>query len=419
MKTSISDLDLIIANWKERQLIKEITNLENFKLIIKKRKNIYLGIDPTSDSLHLGHLVTIQLLKELAALGCRPIVVIGETTAQIGDPSFRSRKRDTLTNQVVIENQKKIKKQLVKLLPEVMLLNNQMWYKNMSLQKFLQEVGENFTIHKMLEKKSLSSSLESQNLLYSQFTYLLLQAYDFYYLYKNYNCYLQIGGSDQFPNIVLGITLSRKKTASQLPICGVTTNLLTDKKGNKFSKTSQGGIWLDLNKNTSFQIYQFFYNLDDYTSQTWYKIFINQKPPTTITKTKKAKEMRFFQKALFEYFFSWWSGEKELLLFYQKKTMLENWKELKKENYLQLENFLPQILIKKGELKLINLLIKSQLVLSKREARTLLTNKAIKINNQLFVNDLDFQKWLNVQIDCHYLLLAKGKKHYFLVKIIK
>ena len=255
----------------DNKLIKAITNYNKLIDAIVAQKAVYLGFDPTSDSLHIGHFLPIYLLKQLIKLGCPGIIVIGDFTGAIGDPSFRKRKRQTLEDSELDSNIDKITKQITNFLPNCRIYNNQDWYENWSIRDFLKTLGKAFTVNKMLEKKSLAEAYERQNLLYSEFSYLLLQAYDFYHLYKIASCAIQIGGSDQYPNITLGIDLIKKMLSSKNIVngaVGLTTSLIT-RNGVKISKSQSHYLALNLKVSNLHDYYHFFHSLSDDDAKNW------------------------------------------------------------------------------------------------------------------------------------------------------
>ena len=404
-------IDLSLKKWQDSRLIKEITDLNILKTIIKKKKALYLGIDPTSDSLHIGHLVPIKMMQLLNQLGCQIIIVIGDSTARIGDPSFRSKKRTLLTKTIIANNTEKIRVQVKKLLPQAKILLNTLWYKQTKLIDFLTEIGNLFTVNKILEKESLSNTFSRDALFYSDFSYILLQAYDFHYLWKNYNCSLQIGGSDQYPNIVFGTDLIRKLSSAKQSVCGVTTNLLLNARGQKISKTSNHQIWLDFNKTSFHQNYQFFYNLDDATALAWFKQF-NFAEIKTIPKILTSSKKKY-QHQLFINLFVWVFDKDKLNFVAKCLKILRKTTKFSKKDLTELELFFPNIQIDFQNFKLWEL-IKVTLNLTKNKAFELIKNKTIKVNDQL-IDDPNFVIERNLLLYKRYLLIKKGKKEVYLV----
>lgn len=278
----------------EEQLIKEITTG-------------YVGFDPTADSLHIGSLVPIILLVHLQKAGHKPIALVGGATGMVGDPSGKSEERSFLTEEVLQKNSACIKKQLEQFLDfdsekknTAEMVNNYDWFKNISFIEFLRDVGKRITINYMMAKESVKKRIESETgISYTEFTYQLMQAYDFYWLYENKNCKLQFGGSDQWGNMTTGTELIRRKTGGEAFV--FTNPLITKGDGGKFGKTEQGNIWLDPQKTSPYQFYQFWLNAADDDAQKWIRIFtfLNKEEIQTI-EAEHLKNMsnRLLQKSL-------------------------------------------------------------------------------------------------------------------------
>ena len=424
-----SEITSLIDSWKVNKLIKEVTDVELLVKVIQEKKKVYLGIDPTSDSLHIGHLVVLNLLKKISELGCQAIILIGDYTCRIGDPSFQVKQRLFLDQKTIASNSAKIIKQIKKILPNCIVVQNSTWYKKTNLFDFLIEVGKLFTVNKMLEKQSLSVAFQQNNLFYSSFSYILLQAYDFYYLWRHYGCFLQIGGSDQYPNIVFGINLIHKLffvncrnyskadnkiwTLPNVQVCGLTTNLLLNSKGNKISKSSESDeqIWLDPQKTAYHDIYQFFYNLDDLIALEWIKMFgfiqiidSNSKPNN--------KE-RFYQKQLFFAVADWIFGSEKLSWIKECLEIIQK-KDFSAENLNKIKSFLPFIKQKQFKEETILNLLTSSLKLSKTKVLQMIESKMLKINDEVV-----FEPYLVVSekilLNNNILIIKKGKKKIYLV----
>ena len=250
----------------EEQLNKEVTSA-------------YIGFDPTADSLHIGSLVPILLLVHLQKAGHKPYALVGGATGMVGDPSGKSEERNMLSEDVLAQNVAGVKAQLEKFLNfdaalpnAAVMVNNFDWFKNISFLDFIKEAGKHITVNYMMAKDSVKKRLESENgMSFTEFTYQLVQGYDFYWLYKNKNCKLQMGGSDQWGNIVTGTELIRRKEGGQA--FAFTCPLIKKADGTKFGKSEQGNIWLDAQKTTPYQFYQFWLNASDADAKSWIKIF--------------------------------------------------------------------------------------------------------------------------------------------------
>lgn len=246
-------------NW--RGLLHQVSSPKLADLMSRESLTLYAGFDPTADSLHVGHLLPLIALKRAELLGHKPIALIGGATALIGDPSGKSQERNLLTNDVVCDNVNAIFKQIRRIIPTVAVDNNIFWFKSISILDFLRNTGKDFSVNAMLNRDAVKSRLESDNgISFTEFSYILLQAFDFLHLNRTAECRLQIGGSDQWGNITSGIDLIRRDGREAF---GVTLPLITNSSGEKFGKTAKGAVWLDANKTTPQELFQFFFNTPD------------------------------------------------------------------------------------------------------------------------------------------------------------
>ncbi|MBD0332372.1 MAG: tyrosine--tRNA ligase, partial [Chitinophagaceae bacterium] len=249
------------------------------ELLQRERTSGYVGFDPTADSLHIGSLVPIILLVHLQKAGHRPIAVVGGATGMVGDPSGKSQERNLLSEDVLQKNLEGVKKQLQKFLdfnPQnpaaAEIVNNYDWFREMRFLQFIRDVGKHITVNYMMSKESVKKRVEGEEgISFTEFTYQLIQGYDFYWLYENKSCKLQLGGSDQWGNITTGIELIRRKTGGEA--FALTCPLITKADGGKFGKTEEGNVWLDAEKTSPFQFYQFWLNAADADAEKWIKIF--------------------------------------------------------------------------------------------------------------------------------------------------
>src|SRR5688572_20869711 len=269
----------------------------------------YIGFDPTSDSLHIGSLVQIILLLHLQKAGHKPIALLGGATGMIGDPSGKSQERMLLSEEILQYNLEGIKKQLKKFIDfdsakstAAELVNNYDWFKAISVLDFLRDAGKHITVNYMMSKDSVRKRIESETgISFTEFTYQLIQGYDFYWLYQNKNCKLQIGGSDQWGNITTGSEIIRRKTGNES--FAFTCPLITKSDGGKFGKTETGNIWLDTDKTTPYQFYQFWFNAADTDAEKWIKVFtfLNKEEVEAIIKEHQVDPgRRLLQKKLAE-----------------------------------------------------------------------------------------------------------------------
>ncbi|QVK09593.1 tyrosine--tRNA ligase [Mycoplasma mycoides] len=409
----------ILEELKWRGLIKQITN--ESKILDAQNNNdaVYCGFDPTADSLHVGHLMMIITLKRFADYNFKPIALIGGATGMIGDPSFKANERVLQTKDQVEHNINKISAQLKQIIPNVNFVNNNTWLSNISLIDFLRDIGKHFNLSYLLAKESIATRIQT-GLSVTEFCYTMLQAYDFYYLYKNNNCSIQIGGSDQWGNITSGIdfisdTINKNNKAS-----GLTINLLTKSDGQKFGKTESGAIWLDKTKTSEYEFYQFWFNQTDQDSINLLKCltFLTKDQIDNLIKEHQNQPSKhLLQKAL----------ASEMTKFVHQQQGLDKALKLTEaffsgdlfsltdDLFKMALNSLPNTQINK-DTKVIDALIELKAASSKREAREFLTNKAIMINNQIIEDENTLISSFDL-IQNKYLLVKKGKKKYFVILI--
>ena len=296
----------LIAELQWRGMIQDIMpGTEEW--LMKEKVSGYIGFDPTSDSLHIGSLVPILLLVHLQRAGHRPVALVGGATGMVGDPSGKSEERNLLSEEVLQHNVEGVRKQLSKFLdfstnnPQAALLvNNYDWFKGLDFLTFIRDVGKHITVNYMMAKDSVKKRLEGENgMSFTEFSYQLVQGYDFYWLYNNHNCHLQMGGSDQWGNILTGAELIRRKGGGEA--YAFTCPLITKSDGGKFGKTEKGNVWLDAQKTSPYQFYQFWLNASDEDAEKWIKIFTLLPQDTInelITNHREKPEARALQQQL-------------------------------------------------------------------------------------------------------------------------
>ena len=408
----------IIKELTWRGLLKQVTNEEKLLKSQELQKGVYCGFDPTGDSLHVGHLIQIILLERFAKCGFKSIAIIGGGTGMIGDPSDKKAERVLLNNATVLHNVESIKQQVEKLIPNVKIVNNGEWLNNISLINFLRDVGKEFNISYLLNKESIASRIEN-GLSYTEFSYTLLQAYDFYQLYKKYDCTVQTGGSDQWGNITSGTDYIRKQLGEDNLACGLTMNLLTKADGTKFGKTESGVIWLDQAKTSPYEFYQFFYNQEDIETFKLLKFLtflseveINQLEQDHLKEPFK----RLGQKKLAEELTLFVHGKDELARAIKISDALFNGNlhELSLSELASIQHSLPHYQLESPNLNLLDLLVASEVVSSKREGREFLNKNAITINGHV-VNDET--KVLSSADFLHnkFLIIRRGKRKYHII----
>ena len=396
----------------------------------KEMTSAYIGFDPTADSLHIGSLVQIMILVHLQNSGHKPYALIGGATGMVGDPSGKSKERNLLDKKTLDHNLNCVKAQLERFLDfncgenSAVVVNNYDWFENMSFLEFIRDNGKHISINYMMAKDSVKSRL-STGLSFTEFSYQLVQGFDFYWLWKNKNCKVQLGGSDQWGNIVTGTELIRRKEGGSA--FAVTTPLIQKADGGKFGKTEEGNIWLDKNKTSSYKFYQFWLNSSDDDAKNYIKIFTlknKEEIDHLIAEHDQAPNLRILQKELAKDVTIRVHGEEELIsalsatnILFGKSTS-KDLKNLDTNTFLSVFEGVPQFQITNKDLNcgLLDLLAeKTSVFNSKGEARRMISSNAVSINKEKVT--LEFQTSENTLIDNKYLLVQKGKKNYYLIKV--
>ena len=412
----------ILDDLKFRGLINQASNLEGLRKEMNKGKiSLYCGFDPTADSLHIGHLVPILTLKRFRNAGHQPIALVGGGTGLIGDPGGKKEERTLNPDEVVKKWSNALKTQLEQFLDfksknnPALMVNNYDWLGQIKAIDFLRDIGKYFTISYMLAKESVKARLES-GISFTEFNYMVLQAYDFLNLFEKYNCKLQIGGSDQWGNITAGIDLIKKKAGEE--VYGLTVPLASKADGTKFGKTETGTIWLDAKKTTPYQFYQFWINADDKDVIQYLKYFTflsKEEIENLEKKVQKNPEERGSQKVLANKVTSLVHGEK-IAEFAEKISQKLFYNDIKdfseKELQMVFENIEIISFQNMKEINLIDLLIDAKVCSSKRQAREDVQNGIIFINGNSY-KDI---KQIIKKSDCFYnkyLVIKRGKKNYY------
>ncbi len=405
----------------------EIESIDNLKVPI----TAYIGFDPTSDSLHVGSLAQIITLMRFQKSGHKPIALVGGATGMIGDPSGKKEERKLLTEEEVRYNANCIQKQLSKFLEfegpnKAEMVNNIDWTKNLSLIDFLRDIGKRFSINYMLAKDSVKSRIETE-LSFTEFTYQLLQAYDFLWLYQHKNCVLQMGGSDQWGNITTGIELIRKKLGKEA--YGITTNLITKSDGTKFGKTENGNVWLDRNKTSPYKFYQFWLNTSDEDAKNYIKIFtflLKEEIDDLIKKHFQQAHERLLQKTLAKEITILVHSYNDYIEAQKASEILFNGTiqdlaSLPESIFYEIMDGVPVFQINYSvfdqEINIVDFLTTyTQVFSSKSEARKMIQANAISINKEK-ISDIKFIVSKKNIIDNRFILIQKGKKNYYLCLI--
>lgn len=404
----------------EEQLNKEITSG-------------YIGFDPTADSLHIGSLVPILLLVHLQRAGHKPVALVGGATGMVGDPSGKSEERNMLSEDALNKNVEGIKAQLQKFLDfdgtgatAAVLVNNYDWFKNISFLDFIRDTGKHITVNYMMAKDSVKKRLEGENgMSFTEFTYQLVQGYDFYWLNKNLNCKLQMGGSDQWGNIVTGTELIRRKSAGEA--FAFTCPLIKKADGTKFGKSEAGNVWLDATKTSPYQFYQFWLNASDEDAENWIKIFTflpQGEIKNIITQHLADPGKRFLQKTLAKEITLFVHGPEEYekaietteKLFASQNATAES---LSEEDLKGIEGIIKASVTKEkfdAGIDITTLCAEAGIFASKGDARKIILQGGISINRKK-ADDPQLKPGADMLLHNKFLLVQKGKKNFYLIEI--
>ncbi len=424
----------VIDELRWRGLLKDTTPGAQ-EYLEKHKVTAYLGIDPTADSLHVGHLATLIIMKHLQNYGHRPIIVIGGATGMVGDPSGKDEERPLLDEQTIRNNEKALKKQVARFLDfdesksnGALMVNNYDWTKDYTLLAFLRDIGKHITVNYMMAKESVKKRME-KGISYTEFTYQLLQGYDFLYLYEHYNCKLQVGGSDQWGNITTGTELIRRKLGHENDAYGLVIPLITRADGKKFGKSEKGmNVWLDPRRTSPYQFYQFWINTSDVDAEKYIKVFTflsKNEIEDIISQHRENPHLRLLQRRLAEEMTSMVHGQEELKKAIEASSILfgkgtkDTLERLDEQTFLDVFNGVPQFEIASQELSqgidIVTLLAeKTKIFGSKGEVRRLIKEGGLNINQEkvknqeLIVNRDDL-------LNGKYILIRKGKKKYFII----
>ncbi len=405
---------------KERGLINQITD-EGLIERLNDPITLYCGFDPTGDSLHVGHLLPIVIMKHFENYNHNNLAVVGGATGLIGDPSGKSEERNLNTKEIVSDYSAKIKSQLVKYLDgnKTKFVNNYDWIGSMSVVDFLRDYGKNFGINYMLGKDTISSRLET-GISFTEFTYTILQAMDFNYLYQNENCELQIGGSDQWGNITSGLELIRKEN-EDAKAYGLTVPLVTKADGTKFGKTAGGAIWLNPEKTTPYEFYQFFLNTNDADVIKYLKTFtfISLEEIAKLeVEVEQRPHMRVAHRELARAITSFVHGE-EAVKQVEKISECLFTGDISGLTVDEIETYFTHIDMVEitADQNIIDVLISASLASSRREAREFINGNSIAINGTK-TQDLELVVTKDMAIGEKYLMVKRGKKKFAFVKLV-
>ncbi|MDL2278749.1 tyrosine--tRNA ligase [Parabacteroides sp. OttesenSCG-928-G07] len=406
--------------------------------LLKNMTSAYVGIDPTADSLHIGHLVSVMMLKHFQRAGHRPIALIGGATGMIGDPSMKSAERNLLDEPTLRHNQDSIKKQLAKFLDfdsdspnAAKLVNNYDWMKEYTFLNFIRDIGKHITVNYMMAKDSVKKRLNAESktgLSFTEFSYQLLQGYDYLHLYQTEGVRLQMGGSDQWGNITTGTELIRRKLGSEAEAFALVCPLITKADGGKFGKTESGNVWLDRRYTSPYKFYQFWLNVSDLDAAKYIRIFtaLSQEEVLGLEEEQAAApHLRPLQKRLAQEITTMVHSAEDYELAVEASNILfgnstsETLKKLDEDTLLSVFEGVPQFEIDRNELtngiKAIDLLTEKAAVFSsKGEMRKLVQSGGISVNKEK-LTDTELLIDTNSLLNNKYLLIQRGKKNYYLL----
>lgn len=417
----------IIDELQWRDAINQQTDAEGLRELTEQKSiSLYCGVDPTGDSMHIGHLIPFIVLKRFQLAGHRPVILIGGATGTIGDPSGRQSERSLQTLEQVQDNVDALTEQMKKLFVtdgdnQIRLVNNYDWTHKINVIEFLRDYGKNFSINAMLAKDVVASRLDS-GISFTEFSYQILQSLDYLHLYKHEDVQLQIGGSDQWGNITSGLDLIRKKEGPEAKAFGLTIPLMLKADGTKFGKTAGGAVWLDPNKTTPFEFYQFWANTDDRDVVKYLKYFTflsKEQIDELAEKVQTEPHKREAQKMLAEEMTRFVHGE-ELLEQAKRITaalFTGDIKSLTADEIEQGFKEMPTFEATKESKNIVDWLVDLGIEPSKRQAREDITNGAISMNGER-VSDLGLEVTADLAIGGRFIIIRKGKKNYSLVKMI-
>ena len=401
----------------------------------KEMTTAYLGIDPTADSLHIGHLVGVMILKHFQMCGHRPIALVGGATGMIGDPSGKSQERNLLDEATLRHNQEAIKRQLAKLLDfesdaenKALLVNNYDWMKEFSFLDFARDIGKCITVNYMMAKDSVKKRFngEGEGMSFTEFTYQLLQGYDFLHLYQTLNCKVQLGGADQWGNITTGTELIRRKLGSENEAFAITCPLITKADGTKFGKTESGNVWLDARYTSPYKFYQFWLNVSDEDAKRYIKIFTlldKETIDSLIARHDEAPHLRELQKTLAKEITTMIHSAEEYEKAVEASQILfggatsEALHRLDEQTLLQVFEGVPQFTISKEQLGCAFVDLAADLTKvfpSKGECRKMVQGGGVALNKEKVTDPMQTVTESDL-IAGKYMIAQRGKKNYFLI----
>ncbi|MGO4938114.1 tyrosine--tRNA ligase [Fundicoccus sp. Sow4_H7] len=416
----------IINDLEWRGAIFQQTDAEGLETFVNENAiGLYCGIDPTGDSMHIGHLIPFMFLKRFQLAGHHPVVVIGGATGSIGDPSGRTSERSLQSMDVINENAEKLTQQMQRLFLQgevdqagFRIVNNYDWLSKISLLDFLRDYGKHFNVNTMLGKEVIASRLDS-GISFTEFTYQILQSVDFHYLYRNMDVQLQIGGADQWGNITAGLDFIRRMEEHEVKAFGLTIPLMLKSDGTKFGKSADGAVWLDPEKTTPYEFYQFWLNQTDEDVIKFIKYFTflsREEIEALEVEVNESPHLRKAQKTLAEEVTRFVHGQESLdeALLITDALFTGEVNQLSAKQIEEGFKNMPQFTAPKESAALAIWLVDIGLISSRRQAREFVSNGAISLNGEK-VTDVDFEVSPELAIGDKYLIVRRGKKNYYLV----
>lgn len=416
----------LIEDLQWRGLLYQQTDAEGMeKLLNEEKVSLYVGVDPTADSMHIGHIVPLLTLRRFQQAGHRPILLVGGATGMIGDPSGRSEERNLLTEEQIARNVAGLKSQMERIFEfgedgnGAQLVNNFDWVGKMSVIDFLRDYGKLINVNYMLAKDTIASRLDT-GISFTEFSYTLIQGLDFNHLYDNYDVRIQVGGSDQWGNITTGLEVIRKTHDENAKAFGITIPLVTKADGTKFGKTAGGAVWLDAEKTTPYEFYQFWINSADADVVKYLKIFTflsREEIEALEVSVQEEPHLRKAQKALAEEMTRLIHGDEALETAKRITDALFSG-DLKALSASEMKNAfkdVPSTELPKEDKNIVDVLVEANISSSKRQAREDVTNGAISINGEK-ITDLDYVVDSKDRLEDEFAIIRRGKKKYHMVK---
>ena len=417
----------LIEDLKWRGLAYQLTDETGMvDLLNKESISLYCGVDPTADSMHIGHIVPLLTLRRFQMHGHRPVLLIGGATGMIGDPSGRSEERQLQTTEQIDLNVKGLQKQMERIFDfksdnGAILVNNRDWIGSMNVIEFLRDYGKYIGVNYMLAKDTVASRLEG-GISFTEFSYMLIQAIDYNHLYNEHKCRIQVGGSDQWGNITTGLEMIRKTHTEETKAFGMTIPLVTKADGTKFGKSASGSVWLDAEKTSPYEFYQFWLNTADADVIRYMKIFTfltrEEIEAFEVTVTEEA-HLRKAQKALAEEMTKMIHGEAALenAIRITNALFSGDIKALSANEMKEVFKDVPSFEMKKEDKNIVDLIVEAAISSSKRQAREDVTNGAISINGEK-ITDVGYVMSAADRLDDSFAIVRRGKKKYHMVKFV-